>query len=128
MSLRRFGHGGFPDFAVLVRLVPPRRLLAVRAGYGLALAVRPAAVAALAGSGAVSHRDVVVVRLAGLRHLAQAAALRSRPGLAPVGAAVDAAHALSMIALAVLDSERRRLASTEAGIATGFAVAQLGSR
>ena len=113
------------DWLVLVRLIAPERLLVVRAGYGLALVARPAAMAGLAGGRPVSGREALVVRLAGLRHVAQAAALRARPGLTGVGATVDAAHALSMVVLAARDTRHRRLAGTEAGIAAGFAVAQL---
>ncbi len=65
-----------------------------------------------------------VVRVLGARQLVQGIALTVRPGRAmlTLGACIDATHATSMVALAVLDRSRRRLATCSALQAGVFAV------
>ena len=71
------------------------------------------------------RRVRVVVRVLGARHLLQGAAeLALGPDAVAagrVGAAVDAAHSLSMVALAGFDRRRRVVASTDAAVAAAFA-------
>lgn len=66
-----------------------------------------------------------VTRMLGARHLAQAAASAQAPTAAvlALGVEVDLLHAVSMIALAVLDRRQRRAALTSAAVAGAFAVA-----
>ena len=103
----------------------PRALTAVRAGWGAVLVLCPAAVTGAVSGGPVDHRTVVAARVLGARHLLEAAVVTYRPVpvVTAVGASVDAAHALTMGALAVADPGRRRLAATTAVAAAGFAVA-----
>ncbi len=67
--------------------------------------------------------SAVVARVLGLRHLAQALII-DRAGTRNwllLGAAIDATHALSMVGLAVVSRERRRLAALDAALAGGLA-------
>jgi hypothetical protein len=66
------------------------------------------------------------VRVLGARHLAQAASCAAVPSptASRLGAAVDALHAASMLALAAFDRRYRRAALTSAAVAGGLAVAE----
>jgi hypothetical protein len=74
--------------------------------------------------GADDRASTTVGRTLGARHLAQALMTWARPSRRALltGAAVDGAHATSMVALAVLDPSRRRLGALAAAISTGFTV------
>jgi hypothetical protein len=67
------------------------------------------------------------VRLLGARHLLQAAVSGRRParGTLGAGAAVDAAHALSMLAIAFVSPRSRRPALSSAAVAGTLALAGL---
>jgi hypothetical protein len=95
----------------------------IRAAYGAALCCAPAPLIRLAG-GPPDGRTRAVVRVLGARHLAQAAmvAWRPVPGVLALGVVVDMLHSASMIALAVADPSRRRVALTDGLIAAAFAV------
>lgn len=68
-------------------------------------------------------RVLVVSRLLGGRLLLQAAVdLASRGRMRRVGAAVEAAHALSMLPLVAGSSDHRRAATVSAAVALGLAV------
>lgn len=66
-----------------------------------------------------------IVRLLGVRQLAQVllGMWWPTPGVARIGAGVDAAHACSMVGLALLDRKHRRLASIDACLAGTLAIA-----
>ncbi len=105
---------------------PSRRPLEVaRAAWGLALLVAPHRVLAVAGEAAPDparprHRP----RL-GARHLVQAAVSGLTPGRAVLadGAWVDGIHALTSLALAVVDRRRRRLGLLDAAVAASWGLA-----
>ncbi|MGI8695726.1 MAG: hypothetical protein ACR2JQ_03620, partial [Mycobacteriales bacterium] len=65
----------------------------------------------------------VIVRVLGARQAVQGIAQIARPrrGVLLGGAVIDVVHAVSMVALAVLDPRHRRLASTSAAAAIGSA-------
>jgi hypothetical protein len=103
-----------------------RRLVWIRAGYGIVLMLAPGVV--LRG---LPHRRIdgaarAFARLLGARHLVQAA-VTIRGGYGPgwilAGAAVDGAHLACVIALAVARPDRRLLASANALAAAVFAAA-----
>jgi hypothetical protein len=105
-------------------------LTPVRAVYGAALVLSPSVPLRLATGRAPDRRTIAVVRVLGLRQVAQAALAAvsaARPAAArraaTVGAAVDAVHAASMLALAAWAPARRREALVDAGLAGAFAVA-----
>lgn len=78
----------------------------------------------LTGSG-FGRRTRLTVRALGVRQIAQAVLTgpHPAPAVARLGVAVDAAHAASMVGLALVDRELRNVALVSAAIATGFAVA-----
>jgi hypothetical protein len=93
-----------------------------RAVYGIALLLEPGPCQGGRTFGADDRASTIVGRALGARHLAQALMTRARPSRRALlrGAAVDGAHAISMVALAVLDPSRRRLGAFAAAISTGF--------
>ena len=101
------------------------RYIAVgRASYGLSLLLVPGAVMRAAANGPVDRASTVVGRILGFRHLAQALVI-DRAGTRNrllAGAAIDAAHALSMTGLAALDKNHRRLAALDAALAGGLTI------
>jgi hypothetical protein len=102
-----------------------RGLEAARALYGAGLLLAPSQALARGARSPLDRPAVVVARVLGARDLLQAAILWERP--APrwrlSGAAVDAAHAASMLALARWSRmpTRRRLAARNARTASLFA-------
>lgn len=92
--------------------LPPERssalLIAVRGAWGAMLVLAPAKLTGTRGP----STEVTGARLLGVRHLAQAGLLARRPHAAPPGwsIAVDAAHGLSMVALAALSARFRAVA------------------
>lgn len=88
--------------------------------HGAGLLLRPAA-AARAGGAAPGGGTIAVARVLGARHLVQGLAGLARPRWAPLGAAVDGLHALSMVGVAALDRAHRRGALTSASVAVVFA-------
>jgi len=103
-------------------------LTAVRAAWGTLLLLAPASVLDLVSDGNVDRSARAVARVLGARELAQAMLIGpDRPrSWVLVGAAVDAAHASTMVTLAVLRADRRRLATGSALAAGSFARAGLG--
>jgi hypothetical protein len=104
-----------------------RALQLSRAGYGVALLLKPGLTIRLATGRPPSQRACRVAWLLGARHLAQATltALAPRPGVFAAGAAADALHAASMLMLAMVDRAARRTALTDAMAEAAFAAAGL---
>lgn len=104
---------------------PANALLAgVRAAYGAVQLLLPAYSAEQLLGGALKPPGLAVVRVLGARQLAQAGLSTAIPTapLLTLGAGTDAAHALSMAALALADPKRRRPAMVSGLTATAFAV------
>lgn len=99
-------------------------LSVVRGAYGVALCCAPGPLIGLAGGPAGDQRARAVARILGARHIAQAAlsAVRPNPAVLAIGAAADTLHATSMAAMALPDTPYRRIAGTDALIATAFAM------
>jgi hypothetical protein len=102
-----------------------RRLTYAHAGYGALLLAAPRLLAHAAPGGNRDRKTVAFARLLGARHLAEAAILGRRRSARwlLLGAAVDAAHAVTMAGVAVTTSSRRPLASANAVVALAFAAA-----
>ena len=100
-------------------------LAAVRAGYGAIQLAAPGCSAEHRLGGPLGPDARRVVRVLGARQLAQAGLCASAPTppLLALGAGVDAAHALSMAALALAGRRWRRPAIVSGLIATAFAAA-----
>jgi hypothetical protein len=93
-----------------------------RAAYGASLLAAPGTVVRMVSGEAADRLARVGARILGARHLVQAAFV-GRSGhrlLLVAGAATDALHALSMVALATFDTGHRRLASFDAAVASLF--------
>lgn len=105
----------------------PGLVSAVRAVYGAGLLVLPARVLSAAARRPLDREAVYVARILGARHLLQAALLCRHPSRRRllIGAAIDAAHAASMVPLAHSSRQpaHRALARHQVVAATGFAVA-----
>lgn len=95
-----------------------------RAAYGVALLCAPARVAGLAAGAPPNSTIRLAGRVLGARQVAQAVVTAARPGPSTLrfGAATDAAHCASMVALAA-DCRKRRGALTDASVALALAVA-----
>jgi hypothetical protein len=104
--------------ALMPRLLFP----AARACYGAALLCAPGLALGLCTGQASSQRARTVVRILGARHLAQAVLTlwRPRPAVYLAGAAIDACHAASMLALAVADPRMRIAGIADGAAATAF--------
>jgi hypothetical protein len=87
--------------------------------YGVALLLRPRVALGRVGARRAHGAVVAAARLLGARNVAQAAAEARFPGAASrdLGAAVDAVHAASMLALAAPRSSRRGPALASAAVA-----------
>lgn len=101
-----------------------RHLLLVRTAWGVALLTAPRLLARVAaGHAASSGTGKDFARLLGGRHLVQAAATARHPTF-PVlltGAAADALHATTGVALGVLAPRWRRAVLLDAAVAAAFA-------
>lgn len=86
-----------------------RALQLTRASYGVVLVMAPGLVIYLATGRFPSRRARRVAQVLGARHLAQAAvtAFVPLPDVFALGAAVDTAHAASMVLLAAADRAAR---------------------
>lgn len=102
-----------------------RPLTAIRTAWGAALLVAPGAVVRRVPHQRLDRRARAVAHALGGRDLAQAVIVGRHHTRTWVlaGTAVDAAHATSMVALALLAPKRRALALMNATAATAFAVA-----
>jgi hypothetical protein len=111
----------------MTSLDPWRRRLQMWAagqlGTALLLLARPEQAVALIGADETSAPSTWIVRLLGLRLFAQATVQLFRPNstTALAGAAVDTAHAASMVAVAVTSARYRRAALLSGGAAAGSA-------
>jgi len=117
-----------PSSTHLVTPVRIRQCLAgVRALFGAALLLSPATVLHDVPHRRIDGRARAFARLLGIRHLLQAAGADRHPtrGWVLAGATVDGTHAASMIMLARWRPDRRRLALTNAGVATLLALGGL---
>jgi hypothetical protein len=96
---------------------------------GTWLLARPAAVAAALSRTGDTPPDVRVVRLLGVRSLAQGAAITAAPSarMLTAGGLVDALHALSMIPVAAVSRRNRRAAALSCAVATLAAAAETAS-
>lgn len=103
------------------------RLTLVRAAWGAALLLAPDRVLSALPHQQLDRPTRVFARVLGARELAQAAIIARRPtrGWILAGTAVDATHASTMVALALFEPDRRKLAVTNVATATAFAVAGL---
>ncbi|MFI9158194.1 hypothetical protein [Kitasatospora aureofaciens] len=105
-------------------MIEHRVLLGVRAAYGSLLLVRPSSVCTVLAGRPPDTVTCATAGVLGVRHLAQAAlTARLGPRAAPAGVATDLAHALSMLVLATVVPDRRRICLTDAAIATAFCLA-----
>jgi hypothetical protein len=97
----------------------------IRAGYGAALLLATDRMIRLVTGRPAKSRTRIVVRLLGVRHLAQAVAAGLRPStlLLALGAEVDLAHAASMLGVAALAPSQRRAGIADAVVAVAFAAA-----
>jgi hypothetical protein len=105
----------------------PSRLSQLRTVLGIVDLIFPGTVLGLARTQAMDRRSRKVVQILGVRQLVQAAVTGSRPtGTVLVrGALVDAGHAVSMAALALLNRRWRRAALVDAAIAALLTAAGL---
>jgi hypothetical protein len=96
-----------------------------RGAYGVALLLAPDLCQGGRRLGAGDDTSAALGRLLGARHLAEALLAAARPGprTTQAGAAIDALHAISMLAWATLEPRRRRLALTAAAISSAFVAA-----
>jgi len=104
-------------------------LPATRAAWGAALLLAPDAVLRQVGDGPIDPRTRGVTQVLGGRELLQALITsrhRSRASILS-GAAADATHAATMLALAIRHPAYRRQARASALIAASFAIAGLAS-
>lgn len=103
------------------------KLTAIRAAWGTALLLAPDAVLCSLGHGRIDPRARRVTQVLGGRELLQgliACRHRSRSSILS-GAAVDATHAATMLALAIRRPACRRQAAASALTAATFATAGL---
>ncbi len=107
--------------------LPGRRavLQVGRASSGAALVMFPGLLTYLVTGRSAGRRGRRVAQLLGTRHLVQAAvtAFVPAPSVFALGAAVDAVHAGSMLALAAADPAAREAALTDALAEIAFAAA-----
>lgn len=99
-----------------------------RATWGTLLLTRPGTAARLIGGrGPHPHYERAVLRVLGLRHLAQAAVTAAWPEPEVVlgGAVSDALHALTGVGYATTRRARRRTGLVDAAVASGFGVATM---
>ncbi len=102
-----------------------RAVITVRVLWGTALLIAPEVVLRALPHQRIDGAARGFARVLGARHLTQAA-ITSRDGTrgwVVAGAVVDAIHAASMAALAVLRPDRRKLALTNVATATTLAAA-----
>jgi hypothetical protein len=97
----------------------------LRGFYGAALLLASDRMIRLVSGRPAELRIRVVVRLLGVRHVAQAVVTGVRPGPLPIllGAEVDVVHAASMLGVAATARSQRRFGVVDAAVAFTFAVA-----
>ncbi len=97
----------------------------IRAAWGAALVIAPDAVLRRLPHQQIDRPTLACARVLGVRELAQAVVVGQRPrrGWILAGATVDATHAATMLAVALLLPDRRKLALANAATASAFAAA-----
>ncbi len=100
-------------------------LIVIRVAWGAALLLAPGRVLRALPHQQIDRRARVFARVLGARDVAQAALIARRPtrGWILAGVAVDATHATTMVALALLRPGRRKLALANLMTASAFAIA-----
>lgn len=101
-------------------------LIAVRLAWAALLMCCPKALLRVAGEAGPDRRLLVVARVLGIRHLAEAWMEHGR-GKRRIEAArlVDGLHAASAFAFGLASKRHRRVAFVDAGVATGFALSSI---
>ena len=104
---------------------PAAALRTIRCCYGALQLARPGLVASRLLVDPLDERARRIARLLGVRQLTQALVSGTNPSypVLALGVEVDVAHAASMLALALADRRRRRVALTDALLAGSFALA-----
>ncbi len=94
-----------------------------RAAWGVALLSRPRWVLTRVHRVRIDRPSLVIARILGARHLAQAAlsGAAPTPAVLAMGVWVDGVHALTAVGLAVADRSRARAGLVDAGIALTWA-------
>jgi hypothetical protein len=102
-----------------------RATAVLRAGWGGALLLVPRRLLNAAGYRPAPAGAVLVLRVLGARHLAQAAAggVAARESFAALGAVVDTLHSGTCVGLAAGSGRWRRAALLDAAVEAGFAAA-----
>jgi hypothetical protein len=106
----------------LKRDLEHRPLALARLGFGLALLAAPRALCSRIGP--VDRPTVVVARILGMRHVAEALVLAPSDSRATAigGVAVDSIHAVTAVAVAGASPPHRRLALANAATAVAFVI------
>ncbi|MEO6957922.1 MAG: hypothetical protein ABI137_14350 [Antricoccus sp.] len=96
-----------------------------RAGWGTAMLCAPRVVLERIHHVKIDTKSLVVARILGARHLGQASlsGINPSPEVLAMGVWVDTVHALSAVALAVVDRSRARAGLTDTAVAGVWAVA-----
>jgi hypothetical protein len=104
---------------------PVARFGQLRAGLGVAQVLFPGPASRLLVIQPLDRCSRGVIRVLGMRQLCQALVTRTQPSVAVLllGAEVDAAHAVSMVTLALCSRRWRRAALADAMFASLFALA-----
>ncbi|MDM4143086.1 hypothetical protein [Mycobacterium sp. FLAC0960] len=100
-----------------------RAIELIRAGWGAVLVAAPAEVLDHIHGVRVDRKALVVTRILGARHLAQALLSGVNPGpeVLAAGVWVDAVHSATALGLAVVDRRRARGGVTDAAVAASWA-------
>lgn len=100
-----------------------RQIELIRAAWGVSLLVAPETVLERVHGVHVDHKAVVIARILGARHLAQASmsGLDPSPEILASGVWVDSVHSLTAAGLALVDHNRARAGATDAIIAAAWA-------
>lgn len=100
-----------------------RQLALFRAAWGATLLARPTLVLPLFGEPAEAGVGADVLRVLGVRHVAQAALTAAAPTTTVItlGAVADLLHAASAVGFARLDRRHRRAGLRDAALAATFA-------
>lgn len=100
-----------------------RAIELIRAGWGGVLLTAPAEVLSHIHGVRVDRKAIVVTRILGARHLAQAALSGVNPGpeVLAAGVWVDTVHSATALGLAVVDRRRARGGVADAAVAASWA-------